>query len=416
MLRAMWSSLFDASLRLDGRRVPAALDPPNDKKCSSVPSQSNTKLVAHIDCPGGGQVWVDGETLYIAHMSAPHGTTIVDVADRRHPRTMATIQIPQGWHSHKVRVANGLMLVNHEQLGQNPATADFGGGLGIYDVSQPGAPKLITKWRTAGRGVHRYDFDGRYAYISPTVEGYIGNIMMILDLAEPSKPVEVGRWWIPGQWKAGNEPSAAADGREGAVLPRCHHPLRLGDRLYVSYWHHGFFILDISDMTRPKTIAHAATSPAFPHPTHTCLTIPQPLKGRQIMVVADEDVAKLRPSAPSFTWIYDISIEQQPVPIATFQVPGLDRDGSPQPAMSGCHQPSERFAGTVIPFAWFAQGLRLVDIADPFAPREVGHFLPDVPEGSQRVSSNDVTIDDRGLIYLVDRVRGVDIIETTAFH
>ena len=28
---------------------------------------------------------------------------------------------------------------------------------------------------------------------------------------------------------------------------------------------------------------------------------------------------------------------------------------------------------------------------------------------------NDVTIDGRGLIYLVDRVRGVDIIETTAF-
>jgi hypothetical protein len=77
---------------------------------------------------------------------------------------------------------------------------------------------------------------------------------------------------------------------------------------------------------------------------------------------------------------------QQPVPIATFQVPGLDLDGSPQPPMSGCHQPSERLRGTVIPFAWFAQGLRLVDIADPFAPREVGHFLPDPPDrGRPRV-------------------------------
>ena len=92
-----------------------------------------------------------------------------------------------------------------------------------------------------------------------------------------------------------------------------------------------------------------------------------------------------------------------------------DSASSPQPAMSGCHQPSERFHGTVIPFAWFAQGLRLVDIADPFAPRELGHFLPDPPGGEDRPSSNDVTIDDRGLIYLVDRIRGVDIIETTAF-
>src|SRR2546430_16303280 len=96
------------------------------------------------------------------------------------------------------------------------------------------------------------------------------------------------------------------------------------------------------------------------------------------MVVADEDGAKLRPSAPSFTWIYDITVERQPVPIATFQVPGLDLDGSPQPPMSGCHQPSERLRGTVIPFAW--QGLRLVDIADPLTPREGGPFLPDPPD------------------------------------
>ena len=29
-----------------------------------MPSRSNTKLVSHFDCPGGGQVWVDGTTLY----------------------------------------------------------------------------------------------------------------------------------------------------------------------------------------------------------------------------------------------------------------------------------------------------------------------------------------------------------------
>src|SRR2546428_9428569 len=115
----------------------------------------------------------------------------------------------------------------------------------------------------------------------------------------------------------------------------------MGDRLYVSYWHHGLVILDISNMSRPKVVSHTNTSPAFPHPTHTCLPIPQSLKGRSIMVVADEDVAKLRPSAPSFAWIYDITVERQPVPIATFQVPGLDLDGSPQPPMRSEEHTSE---------------------------------------------------------------------------
>nr|WP_210346118.1 hypothetical protein [Aestuariivirga sp. YIM B02566] len=300
------------------------------------------------------------------------------------------------------------MIVNHEKLGQDGAW-EFGGGLGIYDVSKPANPKQIGKWVTGGRGVHRYDFDGRYAYISPTVEGYVGNIVMILDLIDPTKPVEVGRWWIPGQWQAGGEEYPWANWTQ----PRCHHPLRMGDRLYVSYWHHGLFILDIADLSKPVAIAHVNTSPAFPHPTHTCLPMPTPLKGRNIMVVADEDVAKLRPAAPAFTWIYDITEETCPVPISTFQVPGLDKDGSPQPPMTGCHQPSERFKGTVIPFAWFAQGLRLVDIADPFQPKEVGHYMPDIPEGADMASSNDVTIDERGIIYLIDRIRGVDIIETS---
>ena len=59
--------------------------------------------------------------------------------------------------------------------------------------------------------------------------------------------------------------------------------------------------------------------------------------------------------------------------------------------------------------------MRLVDFADPFAPREVGHYLPEPAPGAERPSSNDVTVDERGLVYLVDRVHGVDIIETSAF-
>ncbi|WP_457937862.1 LVIVD repeat-containing protein [Mesorhizobium sp. 10J20-29] len=256
-------------------------------------SAFNTKQIGHVDCPGGGQVWVDGNILYIGHMRPPSGTTLVDISDPRNPKKIATIDVPPGWHSHKVRAQDGLMIINHERFGSE-GPADFGGGLAIYDTTRPAEPKLISKWMTGGKGVHRYDYDGRYAYISPTADGYVGNIVMILDLIDPANPVEVGRWWIPGQHTGGGEEYPWHD----YVTPRCHHPLRMGDRLYVSYWHHGLFILDISDITRPRAIAHMNSSPSFPHPTHTCLPIPQDLKGRRIMVVADEDVAKLHPSPP----------------------------------------------------------------------------------------------------------------------
>ena len=127
------------------------------------------------------------------------------------------------------------------------------------------------------------------------------------------------------------------------------------------------------------------------------------------MVVADEDVARPAVGTPAFLWMVDITDERNPVPVGSYQVPGLE-DGL-QPLMSGCHQPCEIVTGTEIPTAWFAQGLRVIDVGNPHSLKEVAYFVPDVPEGATRVSSNDVTIDERGLLYLTDRIRGLTIIE-----
>lgn len=79
-------------------------------------------------------------------MEAPSGTSIVDISDPLKPKLMARIDLPQGWHSHKVRAKDGVMIVNHEAIGEG-GPPNFSGGLAIYDVSQPSTPKLITKYR-----------------------------------------------------------------------------------------------------------------------------------------------------------------------------------------------------------------------------------------------------------------------------
>ncbi|OGA78597.1 MAG: hypothetical protein A3G81_04870 [Betaproteobacteria bacterium RIFCSPLOWO2_12_FULL_65_14] len=364
--------------------------------------------VGYIDCSGGGQVVVKNDVAYIGNMSAPDGTLVVDVSDPRKPKELARLGMFVGTHSHKVRVENDIMVINRER---NPfqagAPADFKGGLGIYDVSKRGRPKFITNWETDGRGVHRFDFDGRYAYISPTVKGYVGNIVVILDLVNPAKPVEVGRWWMPGQWTDGGEKPAWK-----GTDQRCHHPLRLENRLYTSYWHGGFVILDIEDLSKPKLVSSFNTYPAFPWPTHTCLVFPFAIRNRRIMLVASEDAGRARDFYPAFLWVYDITDEKQPVPFASYQIEGID--GTAQPEFTGVHQPCEVITGTEVPVAWFAYGVRVLDFANPHAPKEVAWYLPDPAPGlgdKARVQSNDVTVDSRGLIYLLDRIRGCHILE-----
>lgn len=368
---------------------------------------SGIKEVGFIDCKGGGQIVVEGDTAYVGHLEGPEATSIIDVSDAKNPRLVKSINTAHsGTHAHKVRVGNGLMLTNYEVDPQGGgAGAGFRGGLHIFDLSDPHNPEPIHFWETDGPGVHRFTFDGRYAYISPSVEGYIGRICMILDLKDPKNPQEVGRWWMPGQWKAGGEE---------AELPEnhymCHHPLRMGDRLYVSYWHAGWAILDISDMSKPKLVSRLDTSPPFPCPCHSCLPIPFEVMGRKIMLVADEDVFKLdNDTPPGFLWVVDITDEAHPMPFASFQAEGATLASAPP--RTGCHQPVEHVRGTEIPAAWFSNGLQVVDISNPFAPKTAAYYIPDVPRGSEVVCSNDVFEDDRGLIYLLDRYRGLNILE-----
>ena len=67
--------------------------------------------------------------------------------------------------------------------------------------------------------------------------------------------------------------------------------------------------------------------------------------------------------------------------------------------------------GNEVPAAWFANGLRVIDIANPLSMKQAAWWMPDVPAGAQRVCSNDVYVDHRGLIYLIDRIRGLSILE-----
>ena len=272
--------------------------------------------------------------------------------------------------------------------------------------------------KTGGKGVHRFDMDERYAYISTEMDGFVGNILVVYDLADPTDPQEISRWWMPGQHLAGGE-TPTWEGNHH----RLHHALRFGDRLFAAVWHAGFRIVDIADIAQPRTIGAYNYHPPFPEPTHTVMPLAEPIGGRQIMVAIDEEdqfynaeealKRRGRPHASLST--YDITDPADIKPLAIFQVSERDSPWSRAAnARFGSHQFFEQPRGTLIYCAWFAGGLRIVDVADPLAPQEVGWFMPEPVAGKPAPQTNDVEVDRRGLIHMVDRYVGYDIVEFAA--
>jgi hypothetical protein len=423
----------------------------------------NIRRLGHLDLAGAGQVTISDGHAFVGHIpNQDHmGTSILDISDPRNPRVVATVTLDDAHsHSHKVRVAGDIMVVNHErnmssigrraeqlpavkralseELNRQPTSKEIAaklsvseedlrlleefeqrgydnGGFKIYDVGVPSQPNLIGYHKTGGIGAHRFDMDERYAYISTEMTGYVGNILVIYDLRDPAKPQEVSRWWMPGQHVAGGETPTWSGRRQ-----RLHHALRFGDEMWASCWHGGFRVVDVSDLTRPKTAGSYNYHPLFPEPTHTVMPAPGAIGGRRIALAIDEEdqaqnaseeeARRGRPHACILT--FDVTDLADIKPLGQFQVSELDSPFSrTSGARFGAHQFCERMSGTLVHAVWFGGGLRIIDVADPQSPREVGYFIPPPVGGRPAPQSNDVALDARGLIYVVDRHVGFDILE-----
>lgn len=427
------------------------------------PIAHNVRRVAHLDLMGAGQVTVDGNYAYVGHITNKEGlgTTILDVADPANPRVVSTIMLDDpDSHSHKARVAGDILIVNSERnnsgigrkaeqlpgmrerlrglLGREPTHAELAarlgvetvdipvleeaeknpydkGGFKIYDISNRARPQLISFQKTGGIGVHRFDMDADYAYISTEMAGFIGNILVIYDIRDPAHPQEVSRWWMPGQHTAGGE-VPDWPGRQN----RLHHALRFGNEMWAGCWHGGLRVIDVSNIRQPRTLAAYNYHPPFPEPTHTVMPLPFPVGGRRVCLAIDEEdqfygaaeAAARRGRPHAALWSFDVTDWENVKPLAMFEVSEIDSPYARTPGgRFGAHQFAERMHDSLVYCAWFSGGLRVVDMADPMSPREVAWFIPEPRGGRPSPQSNDVEIDGRGLIYLADRNLGLDILE-----
>jgi hypothetical protein len=397
----------------------------------------NMRLLAHHELQGFGgigegmalQQTRDGRRiLWLAHEAAPKNFTGVDVSDPRAPRVVVQTDLPHAkMRSNSLDITGEVMAVAYQTsaAGMTPA------GFDLFDVSRPEQPKRISHFDASGphsRGVHQVWFvDGEFVHMSSGAPDFQprhaedDQFYRIVDVRDPAKPAEAGRWWLPGTREGDAEPAPARLDARIATGYRAHNtnvfPQR-PERAYVGYIDGGAVILDIADKSRPKVLGQWNHSPPFNGFTHTVL----PLFSRNLLIVSDECVRDDGIDWPRLVWVVDGRNERNPVPISTFPAPPVEafikRGGR-----FGAHNlhenqpvPTSFRSETIVIGTFFNAGVRVYDTANPYQPQEIAYYVPEAPKLSRTgaIQLNDVYVDEKRIVYTVDRhAGGLYILEMT---
>src|SRR2546423_3587022 len=219
--------------------------------------------------PGGGysaDVYVHRGYAYLSSWNGGPcpalGVRIYDLSRPAHPRRVATfgdgastLEVRGTWtektivqHVATPSFTGDLAATSFQNCGGTNAYRGFG----LYDVTNPRAPKQLALVRTEPGGSHEIwpQPKGRRAYVytaipyaeMPTPDHPLSAGFRIYDVSDPRHPNEVGSWMAPASMKKG---------KQGTFV----HSVRVNEaatRAYLSYWNLGTVILDISDQAHPR--------------------------------------------------------------------------------------------------------------------------------------------------------------------
>lgn len=383
------------------------------------------------------------------------GCNIIDVTDPTNPKLLNFMEVcdpveNKAQSTPKVQIADDLLII---ALGggipylHGVAYEDKNiGGLQIYSLKEdPIHPKLLSSWETGlknGMGVHRFMYNGgRYVHLSSDCPGYIGQVYRILDIKDPTNPVEIGRWWMPEQFSDGMEAGTYPVGHHDEKdWPQLHGPPYVQDNIaYCGYWAGGGILVDVSDVTKPKKLGQIKMTPPFSGKVagarcHTFL----PLTGRNYAVLTNEGERFAHwskeviensghPGAQPMNNLHmiDVSNPADPTLIAEFPYPEVPKD-YPYPNFNtagmdcqgpfGPHNLHEPMGKPWLEdnpnrvyCCYFHAGMRVYDVSDPYYIKEIAYFIPPNPEkkyfevemkGPLLGTAEDCIVDDRGYIYM----------------
>ena len=213
------------------------------------------------------------------------------------------------------------------------------------------------------------------------------------------------------------------------VMPPPRHPLDKGyrahncnvypqrpDRCYLAYIDGGMLVLDISDKANPKRISSWTNSPPYTGFMHTVV----PLFDRGLMLVTDESTENNAKDWPKLDLGARRARRDQPgadLDLPAARPPGLRRaraGSAPTTSTRTCRCRPAGSPTRSCSAPSSTAGLRAYDISNPYQPQQIGVFVPPAPPMAPTgtIQINDVFVDEREIVYCVDRhIGGLYILE-----
>ena len=417
--------------------------------------QQGRRFIAYIGHHGGSALNP------ITGVVESNGTSIVDVTNPDRPRYLHHIPGPAGageaGGAQMVRACDGNTLPKGVP-GKTYLLREKGTqGHEIWDVTDPSAPTLVSTVIDGLKDAHKswWECDTGIGYLvsDGRPEGWrVSRMTKIYDLSDPANPKFIRNFGLAGQ-----EPGSTVQ----PIPINLHGPIRLGNRVYFGYGTSSAGVLQIVDrekllndpsLTPATRIAPTVVQLLFPqvgrldlfpsagaHTTFPVLQVPVPdfaenSQGavRDFVVITNESTANQCQENRQLVYIAEVTTESKPFTVSNYQVPEDSGRFCERGGRFGSHSSHENFTPIyykrIMFFAWFNAGVRAVDIRNPFNPVEIAFYIPaTTPKTDQRcvtingvesckvaIQTNNVDVDDRGFIYIVDRANtGMHILELT---
>jgi hypothetical protein len=373
--------------------------------------------------------------------AAEGGTVVLDLADPRKP--VQTDYLTAGpfrnaGESLRVNRKRGLLVADRYTIAGSARFDDSGTArsLAVYDVSENcRKPKLLANVVMPTAIGHEGCFhpDGMVYYMAST------DTITPIDLSDPTKPKQLSEPWERGIHGC----SVSDDGNRGYFADIGEGRLLIADTSQVQARKEGAEMHDLAHLPTPTSTGQQST-------------VPLSYGGRPFLLNWSEFTELLKPCTPGsgsdtnfgYPIMVDIADERNPKVVAKMQTEVMLPENCPAVLADSVFLTTDGLtAGDVFPVigsrvflydshycstdrlhdptiaacASFGSGIRVYDIRDPRAPREIAYYNPGTiatPDGSAMFANaavaRPVIRSDLGQIWFPDAYRGFHVLQFRA--